>query len=113
MFCPISKIKEKLRKPCLPYLVSIMILTFSYLDIGQTHLTHLPRHSLVTTSPTFFETLSQYCHWSLSHMAIYRLLLATYHSRKHVTLHMIVIMIMIMIAIIKRISRLMFCVCNL
>ena len=49
----IFQFKENLRKPCLPDLVSIMIVAFSYPDISQTHLTHLSRHSLATTSPNF------------------------------------------------------------
>ena len=58
-----SNFKEKLRKPCLADLISITIVTFSCRDISHTHLTHLPQCSL---------------------------LLANYHSRKHITLHMIV-----------------------
>ena len=38
----------------------------------------------------FLRPLSHYFQWSPGHMAIYKLLLVNYHSRKHVTLHMMV-----------------------
>ena len=106
-----SNFKEKLRKPCLPDLVSIRIVTFSCQDIGQTHLTHLPRCPLVTISPKFFlRPLSHYFHWSPGHMVIYKLLLANYHFRKHVTLHMIV---MSKFPLKEEFLDKFLCVCNL
>ena len=72
--------------------------TFTQMLIGY-HITQI-----------FSRPLSHYFHWSPGHMAIYKLLLANYHSRKHVTSHMIV---MSKSPIIKRISRLILCVCNL
>ena len=94
----------------LPDVVSIMILTFSCLDIGQTHLTHLPKCSMATTSPKFLRPLSHYFYWSPGYTAIYKLLLANYHSRKHVTLHTIVLS---QSSLLERISRQILCVCNL
>ena len=42
-------------------------LNFSFLDISQTHLTHLPRCSLATTSPKFSQDL--FCTIFIGHQA--------------------------------------------
>ena len=65
-------------------------LIYSFLDIGQTHLIHLPRCLLATASPKVFETSFAFFHWSPGFMAIYKLLFPNHHFRKHVTSHMTV-----------------------
>ena len=100
----------QITKHVLPSFFSMLLwLLVTQISVKHT-LTHLPKCSLGTMSPNFLRLPFQYFHWSPGHMAIYKLLWANYHSRKHVTSHTFV---MSRSPVMKTFSWIILCICNL
>ena len=88
-----------------------VVLTLGYPDIGQNTLDTFTQMLIGNhVTQIFLRPLSHNFHWSPGHMAIYRLLLAKYHFRKHVTSHMIV---MPKSPLVEEIYKQFLCICNL